>query len=134
MKSLLSALLVSILVISGCDEVDRSLQPAQSRQDTLRSLSYEQRLGKHLYIRYCAVCHGETGKGDGFNAYNLEPRPRDFTDVRYMNALSDAHLIETIKEGGRGVNKSPLMPSWEGRLKKDEVEYVVSYVRTFIMR
>lgn len=93
-------------------------------------LSYEQRQGKELYTKYCAICHGKEGKGDGFNAFNLEPRPRDFTDLKYMNALSDARLIETVIKGGRGVNRSPLMPTWGGRLKNDEVAYVLSFVRS----
>ena len=94
-------------------------------------LRYEQRQGKHLYTKYCAVCHGIEGKGDGFNSYNLDPKPRNFTDTIYMSAFSDTHLLETIREGGRGVNKSPLMPSWEGRLKREEIEYVVLYIRRF---
>ena len=95
----------------------------------LQSLSYEQRQGKHLYAKYCAVCHGTEGKGDGFNAFNLDPKPRDFTDSHYMNALSDARLLETISQGGRGVNKSVLMPSWGGRLTNIERTYVVAFIR-----
>ena len=80
-------------------------------------------------MKYCAVCHGEEGKGDGFNAFNLETKPRDFTDARYMNALSDARLLETVSQGGKGVNKSVLMPSWGGRLSKSEQEYIIAYIR-----
>ena len=94
-------------------------------------LSYEQRQGKNLYMKYCAICHGKEGEGDGFNAFNLDPRPRDFTDAKYMVALSDGRLAETIGQGGRGVNRSLLMPSWGGRLNKQEIEYVLSFVRSF---
>jgi mono/diheme cytochrome c family protein len=93
--------------------------------------SYEQRQGKDLYIKYCAICHGKEGTGDGFNAFNLDPRPRNFTDATYMDALSDNRLVETISQGGRGVNRSLLMPSWGGRLNRQEIEYVVSFVRSF---
>ena len=114
-----------------------SLKAADSTNVTEASgpeLSYEERQGKHLYEQYCVVCHGQEGKGDGFNAFNLDPRPRDFSDSVYMNALGDKQAIETISGGGRSVNKSPLMPSYGWTLKKEELQYVASYVRTFSRR
>jgi mono/diheme cytochrome c family protein len=95
------------------------------------SLTYEQHQGKYLYRKYCVVCHGEEGKGDGFNAYNLDPKPRDFTDARIMGSLTDEKIIQTITGGGRSVNRSPLMPSWGGRLEKEEIRYLLAYVRSF---
>lgn len=92
-------------------------------------LTYEQQQGKILFMKYCSVCHGEQGKGDGFNAYNLDPKPRDFTDPRAMAGIEDATLLTTIMEGGKGVNKSPLMPAWGGRMNKLEGEYVIEYVK-----
>ena len=92
-------------------------------------LTYEERQGSVLYAKYCAVCHGKEGKGDGFNAFNLDPRPRDFSDSAYMVALSDGQIIQTITGGGRSVNKSPLMPAWGGRMNKLEIEYVIEYVK-----
>ncbi|HKI89560.1 MAG TPA: cytochrome c [Draconibacterium sp.] len=94
-------------------------------------LTYAQQQGKYIYLHYCSICHGVDGKGDGFNSYNLNPRPRDFTDVKYMNALSDEYLVETITQGGAGVNKSHLMPSWGNTLKTDDIQRVVAYVRLF---
>lgn len=97
-------------------------------------LTYEEREGKYLYERYCLVCHGQEGKGDGFNAFNLDPRPRDFSDSKYMNALGEKQMYETIRGGGRSVNKSPLMPSYGWTLKKEEIQYVTLYLRTFYSR
>jgi mono/diheme cytochrome c family protein len=93
------------------------------------SLTYEQQQGKILYTKYCAICHGDQGKGDGFNAYNLDPKPRDFTDPRAMAGIDDATMLATITEGGKGVNKSPLMPAWGGRMDKLEIQYVIEYVK-----
>ena len=98
---------------------------------SLLSMTYEQRQGKYVYQKYCLICHGTEGKGDGFNAFNLDPKPRDFTDKKYLDALTNARMFETVAGGGRAVNKSPVMPSWGGRLNKDEIKYLVTYLRTF---
>ena len=93
-------------------------------------LTYAQRQGKHIYLKYCSVCHGIEGKGDGFNSYNLNSRPRNFTDFNYMNALSDENLVETITQGGAGVNKSHLMPIWGNTIKSDDIQRVTAYLRS----
>ena len=93
--------------------------------------TYNERLAEDTYEKYCAVCHGTEGKGDGFNSYNLDPRPTDFTNTRYMNALSYEHLVKAISKGGREINKSPLMPAWGNTLTIDEVQRVATYVGNF---
>lgn len=127
---------LTLVVVVSCDETRvpaaSTKQPATEVGNAeVSTLGYEERQGKYIYLKYCAVCHGMEGKGDGFNAYNLDPKPRDFTDSTYMKTLSDARLIETISEGGRGVNKSPLMPSWGATLSKDDILYLLYYLRTF---
>lgn len=95
------------------------------------TLSYEQRQGKQLYDKFCAVCHGDQGGGDGFNAFNLDPRPRSLADSSYMAALSDPALAQVIALGGRGVNRSVLMPAYQYTFKQNQIAYLVDYVRTF---
>jgi hypothetical protein len=92
-------------------------------------LTFEQRQGKYIFVKYCAVCHGELGKSNGFNTYNLNPKPRNFSDSNFISSYSKERLAESIIKGGRGVNKSPLMPSYGGTLNKEEIEYVNKYVR-----
>ncbi|MFQ5650014.1 MAG: c-type cytochrome [bacterium] len=94
-------------------------------------LTYTQQKGKRLYDHYCAVCHGFEGKGDGFNAYNLDPRPKDMTEESYLKAVTDKWLIEAISEGGRGVKRSTLMPSYENTLSREQVADIVTYLRAF---
>lgn len=86
--------------------------------------------GRALYQQYCSTCHGPQGKGDGPAATTMTPKPRDHTDGRYMNALSDAHLTTVIREGGAAVQRSPLMPPWKGTLSPQQIVDIVTYLRT----
>ena len=107
-----------------------NLKPVNTQIDSsFIKLTYEQKQGKYVFLKYCSVCHGEQGKGNGFNAFNLNPKPRNFTDSSYMSKINDSQLIDVISKGGRGVNKSQLMPSWKGTLKSDDIQFVVKYVR-----
>ncbi len=141
-----TVVILSVCIFSGCSKQrsnagpagvsldsthvsDTSAQSVAGNTDSL--LSYEEREGRVVYTKYCAVCHGDDGKGDGFNAFNLDPKPRDFSDGKYMDGLSDERMMQTISGGGRSVNRSALMPSWGGRLNKREIEFVIAYVRKF---
>ena len=91
--------------------------------------SYELRLGKGIYGHYCQTCHGETGAGDGFNAFNLDPRPRDLSDPALQKKKSDAELADTIRRGGAGVGQSVLMPPWGHTLSARQIDEVILYIR-----
>lgn len=93
-------------------------------------LTYEERQGKLLFDKYCAICHGAEGKGDGFNAFNLDPKPKDLSEKHYMEAFTDAMLFQTISQGGKGTNKSVLMPGWGGTLNRQDISYLIAYVRS----
>src|SRR5689334_20124490 len=73
---------------------------AQTLQPIVSLLSYEQREGRDLFLKYCSVCHGDQGKGDGFNAFNLDPKPRNLADDKYMHTLAYDRIAQTIREGG----------------------------------
>jgi mono/diheme cytochrome c family protein len=62
-----------------------------------------------LYVRYCADCHGMSGRGDGSAAATLKPPPSDLT----RSTLSRDELIRVI-DGRRPLNAhgAPSMPKW----------------------
>jgi mono/diheme cytochrome c family protein len=80
--------------------------------------------GALLYRKYCAVCHGEEGYGDGVMTRLIDLEPADHTNSVTMNRLSNEELIAFILEGN-----GEYMPAWEGILERDEVEALVSYIR-----
>ncbi len=80
--------------------------------------------GALLYRKYCAVCHGDEGYGDGPMTNLIDMEPADHTNVVAMNRLDNEELIAFILKGN-----GDYMPAWEGILTQDEVEALVSYIR-----
>jgi mono/diheme cytochrome c family protein len=116
---------VLLLAAAGCSR--RS--PAPVKPSAPPEPSYDLRLGKQVFSHYCQTCHGETGAGDGFNAFNIDPKPRDLSDPVFQKK-SGADLADAIRRGGAGVGLSPLMPPWGRTLTAQQVEQVVLYVRS----
>ena len=83
---------------------------------------------KRLYLHYCSVCHGAEGKGDGFNAYNLDPKPRNFTDSTFLSKADSAYVVKVIEGGGRAVELSAMMPPYGRTLTAEEIEKLAEYV------
>lgn len=97
---------------------------------TVPALTYEARQGHAVYQHYCQTCHGDAGAGDGFNAYNLDPHPRDLSDPVFQKAKSDADLADAIRRGGSGVGLSALMPPWGHTLSERQIADVVAFLRS----
>lgn len=93
-------------------------------------LGREAKRGRVLYGYYCAICHGEQGNADGFNAYNLRTPPTRHTDPILMGTLSDTQIYRMIKEGGRAMGRSPQMPPWGAVLNDREIAEVTVFIRT----
>jgi mono/diheme cytochrome c family protein len=110
--------------------VSASPAPEAPAAATPAPLPYEARMGKVTFAHYCQTCHGETGAGDGFNAFNLDPHPRDLSDPEFQKKKSDAELADAIRRGGAGVGLSALMPPWGHTLSDRQIGDVVLYVRT----
>ena len=105
--------------------------PATAASPSAPSEAYAVRMGQLTFQHYCQTCHGASGAGDGFNAFNLDPRPRDLSDPRFQAKKSDADLLDAVRRGGSGVGLTALMPPWGRTLSPREIEQVVQYVRTF---
>lgn len=97
-------------------------------------MTFEEANGFEIYQRYCNVCHGESGAGDGFNAFNLDPGPRSLVGQFAQDQMSDEEIARSIRLGGAGRNKSPLMPRWGNTLNSRQIRYVISYIRLLQQR
>lgn len=122
-----------ILMAVGCDDDkppqrDLVLEVAGSMGGLYDTRSTR---ANELFGRYCSVCHGTEGKGDGFNAFNLEPKPRDFSDSTFISRLDTALIVETIRGGGKAVGLSGLMPPWGKTLDSTDIELLAQRVIKF---
>lgn len=118
-------LCAAIVLLASCQRAQwnpRAVAP-------VRGSLYEQQIGKQVYQTYCVGCHGDTGQGDGFNSFNLDPHPRDLSDPAFQKSKSNADLADAIRRGGAGVGLSSLMPPWGRTLDARHVDAVVLYVR-----
>ncbi len=86
---------------------------------------------KENYSHYCSQCHGMNGSGDGINATDEMPvSPRDHTSAKEMAKLTSEDVYYAIKDGGKSVGKSSLMPRWGGTLNDGEVKDLVKHLNT----
>ena len=85
--------------------------------------------GEAVYSRYCALCHGPTGMGDGFNAGFLPTAPTAHADSAYMSTRPDDTLFDGIYAGGAILDRSHRMPAFAQTLSRSQIRAVVTYMR-----
>ncbi|MBI1995722.1 MAG: c-type cytochrome [Deltaproteobacteria bacterium] len=90
------------------------------------------RTGEAIYQKYCSICHGSEGRGDGHAAFFMSPKPRDFSrgSFKLRSTLPgqpplDSDLFTTVTKGMHG----SLMPSFEP-LSEQERKSVVAHIKT----
>jgi mono/diheme cytochrome c family protein len=93
-------------------------------------LGYNGREGRALFLHYCSTCHGAEGHGDGFNAYNLDPKPRDLADPAFQQGRTDEELATVVRAGGGAAGLSTGMPPWGRTLNDRQVDALVGFLRT----
>ncbi|MFX1411542.1 MAG: c-type cytochrome [Promethearchaeota archaeon] len=96
---------------------------AWQRNTTIAALS----LGRQLYARDCAACHGVDGRGEGVMARDLSEETGDLSDPTQLFGVPDALLHGKIVRGGMGTG----MPSWGDIYTDEEAWALVAFLRTF---
>ena len=79
--------------------------------------------GKTVYTKECQSCHGDTGRGDGPKAKEIEKHPGNLADPKMWDQTDGALFYKTTE------GKKP-MPAFDKTLKDDERWDVVNYMRT----
>ncbi len=125
-RRILLIAVILLLFASSCRRANRPASAAAVPPPT----QYELQLGKQVYQSYCIGCHGDSGAGDGFNAFSLDPHPRDLGDPVFQKGKSNADLADAIRRGGAGVGLTSLMPPWGHTLDDRHIDAVVLYIRS----
>ena len=86
--------------------------------------------GAAAYDRWCAACHGPTGRGDGrlaaaTAAYGA--RPSNLADATWLHGSSDGEIFTVIRDG---IGPDFAMDSFRGPLTDLEIWNVVHYVKS----
>ena len=69
-----------------------ALAPADAAQNNQASH------GEALYKKYCAACHGDSGKGDGVVSGFMQPPPPNLTQIakRHGGTFNDVEVMQLI--------------------------------------
>ena len=114
---LLAPLLVELTVIRAT--------PPQRRRSTARSRG--EKLVGDLFRSNCARCHGADGRGDTPLGHTY--KAPDFTDPewwqKHSNITGTTSLRSIVARGKGG------MPAFGKKLRRSEINLLVSYVRRF---
>ncbi len=81
--------------------------------------------GREIYAERCAMCHGDSGRGDGPFGLGLNPKPADFR-VHLAAGHTDVQLFEWITNGVPGT----AMPRFGSELGETDRWNAINYVKT----
>jgi cbb3-type cytochrome c oxidase subunit III len=83
--------------------------------------------GGVLYLRACAMCHGETGTRA--TTGKMQPPPRDFTSPAVIAELTRKRMIASVTNGRPGT----AMMGYGTQLSRGDIEAIVDFIREAFM-
>ena len=78
--------------------------------------------GKELYAKFCATCHGPTGKPDATMAAKLDVR--DLTSPELRARVTPGLVELQIRNG----SQNKLMPAFAGAFTDEQMRAIAAYV------
>jgi mono/diheme cytochrome c family protein len=81
----------------------------------------EYQLGKDIYENKCQMCHGSKGDGNGPAGAAFNPKPANFTELKFWKQKDVGKTVTDTIEHGHG-----LMPPIG--LSPDQIKAVIDYI------
>ena len=86
--------------------------------------------GKKIYTERCVLCHGLAGEGWDWKKKAAKPPVPVPNLQEVIPERTDEYLQAVIKEGGQAVGLSAFMPALGFNLSDQEIQYLISYLRS----
>jgi mono/diheme cytochrome c family protein len=87
-------------------------------------------VGQQLYSQSCAVCHGEFGEG-GPNPSRAGDIIFPISTAEYLKTRDDSTIKAIIAQGQPNYGMSPFGSAFGGPLDDEDIDVVVSYIRSW---
>lgn len=118
-------------MIDSPDAISAATPYAQHDQlPVVTELTVQQQRGEQLFQANCAFCHAADGTGKNWIGSFLEPHPRNLTDTRAMQNMTEQRLKNVIRNGVEGTT----MSAWRAVLSEEQIDAVVAYVMRVFVR
>ena len=135
-RTLIVAAALGLLVVahasSGDDAPWVAPQAEQAKANPVSPSKDALKRGRALFLKNCATCHGQGGRGDGPAAAFGMVTPRDLTSPTVQARLTDGEIFWKLSKG-RKAGSDVLMPPGEEKMSSEEDRWkVVLFVRSLL--
>ncbi len=129
----------SLGLLASCQPKSESGAPTMSHADSLRAqqdsvqTAAAAQRGGRAFASHCAMCHGNTGNGDGdasASIAKLGVNVARLNDAELMDRLNRAQIVDVITRGGAHTKRSNIMPAWGEKLEPQMISDIADYVIT----
>jgi mono/diheme cytochrome c family protein len=107
--------------VKGSPVAIASMADAADVKSPVRATKESIERGRDRFKIYCAVCHGNTGKGDGIVGKKYVP-PTDLTSV-YVQNKEPGQIYYAITYGGLGI-----MPKYADSMSPEDRWHIANYI------
>ncbi len=125
LRFVVSLVLFGAAAVACSHSMSTSPSPSPSPQTQI------EQSGRTLYEINCAVCHGNSGAGDGPAGQDMTPKASKLSDPAAA-AKRDSELFDAIKRGVRRDGRQTMPPA--RGLSDEQISRIVSHVRTMAPR